>query len=181
MWTLHFVVVRDLSPESACRQVQSLTEGFGDEDNYYDILGCISEQNQVYKNPDVLDPSAPLGYESLANINQHMLQFINDAPGEVDFERVADFFRASAEERRVLLQQWHDAGQSAHFSWRRARGYCAHQAEVCLLANPGAFNVLEDTFNEYIYDQPGVTDFSNIRRTIAPEEQRYVVLRSTHN
>ena len=52
MHNLHYVVVKAETGEEACSEVESSIEDFGNENNWRNICGAVSQDNEVYKSLD---------------------------------------------------------------------------------------------------------------------------------
>jgi hypothetical protein len=144
MHNLHLVVVKDETPEDACRQVESFIEDFGNENNWRCIGGCVSEDNEVY-NHDSYSRWKPSdsAYNTIEKLNKQVSSWIK--PVDCYYKDVADKVNGGT--------KLEDLNSSELY---RLTKYIEHQYQVKDLGKEG-FNILEDEFYPYAYDECGVT------------------------
>lgn len=73
MRKLHFISVYSCNPAEACDTAETFISGYGNENNYYQIGGCISEEDEVYDydlTADVLPSHA--GYNTLKMVAEFL-------------------------------------------------------------------------------------------------------------
>ena len=77
MHNLHFIVIKAASPQKACDTVESEIQDWGNENNWRNIIGCVSEDDILYNNPhDSSSHFSEEGIETIEKINKWLDQYV---------------------------------------------------------------------------------------------------------
>lgn len=162
MHNLHLAVVKAESAKEACNYVESEISDFGNENNWRTICGAVSEANEVFIN-DKDGGYPPEADQTIESINAMVKQWFND-----------DTYTLAAKEKIAN-------GETDFTKWNsnelwQLKMYAEQLHELCDIPKDG-FNVLENTYYDYQYDQCGVTNMVNAEE----EGQLYVVFIDMHS
>ncbi len=162
MYNLHLAVVKAKSPKEACDYVESEISEYGDDNNWRTICGAVSEANEVFIN-DKDGSYPPEATETIESINSMVKGWFN----------VDDYILAVKE---IIAN-----GETDFTKWDRheiwlLKKYADQLYELCDIPKE-TFNVLENSYYGYKYDEFGVTNMVNKEE----EGQLYVVFISMHS
>jgi hypothetical protein len=145
MHNLHLVVVKANSAKEACENVEGFVEGFGNDNNYFEICGCISKSNRVYNTGNGRYSPESTEMTTIAKINKTVRAWMK---GSI-YTRIASEILKKAK-GKINLKKW---TSSELYSLKRL----AEHEFQCSFRRDKKFNVLENEFYEYQYDNCGVT------------------------
>jgi len=144
MHNLHYVRVKANSGEEACQFAESALMDFGNENNWRTMCGAVSQDNEVYNAGD--------GRYIPMNTNASVIEAIND---QVNGWIKDSFLGKIAEDKfakgETNLSEWESHELYSLSKWAN------HLAEANSYKDK-SFNVLEDSFFAYQYDELGVSD-----------------------
>lgn len=144
MHNLHLVRVKAESGQEACEGVESTIIDFGNENNWRCISGAVSEDNEVYDAGEGRYRPAENELTTIKLINEAVNRWIGSC-----------FYGSVAKEKlnnnEFNLDEW-----NAHELWSLSK-LAEHLSEAAEYRGK-QFNVLENTFFSYKYDECGVTD-----------------------
>lgn len=160
---LHFAVIRAESPKDACNTVENEIMEFGNENNWRTICGCVSEKNKVFVN-DKDGRYSPEGY-TIAKINRTVMGWMKSSY----FGHTAKN-KLSRSKKKIDLSTW-DA--QALFSLEKL---AKDLYQTLPYRNGKKFNVLEDEYYAYQYDECGVTQIET-----GDEGQIFIVFVDMHS
>ena len=141
MHNLHYCRVWAPDPETACQEVESQIMEWGNENNWRCIGGCVSQDNEIY----VHDTHSRWIPE-----DGHTIETINDM--------VTGWLIPS----KYYQEKFHNCvwgKEETPFDWYSAAEYCKHMYEKKVLGKD-TFDVLQDTFFEWVLDKCGVSDIA---------------------
>lgn len=174
MHNLHFVVVKAESGEEATFEVESHISDWGDEDNWRNICGAVSEDNEVYITGD--GRYAPEANETIERINATIAKWL-EVPNV--FEELLG--KGQKFEELTLSQL------------NRLRGYIGEVYEQKFIASNKAarqakgeklsdtFNVLTDSYRDWQYDECGVTNICDDVDPYSENAKTWVVFVDMHS
>ena len=174
MHNLHFVVVKAESGEEATAEVESHISHWGGEDNWRNICGAVSEDNEVYITGD--GRYAPKANETIESINATIAKWLE----------VPNVF----EELLGKGQKFEDLTASDLY---RLQKYIGEVYEQKLIASNKAarqtkgeklsdtFNVLTDSYRDFQYDECGVTDICDDVDPYSENAKTWVVFVDMHS
>jgi hypothetical protein len=164
MHNLHLVRVKANSGQEACKEVESAIIDFGNENNWRCICGAVSEDNEVYDAGEGRYRPAENYLTSIELINEAVNRWIGDC-----------FYGSVAKEKlnknETDLNEW-----NAHELWSLSK-YAEHLSEAHSYKDK-AFNVLEDIFFSYKYDECGVTD---LEWSVGDGDKHWIVFVDMHS
>jgi hypothetical protein len=143
---LHFVVTKASSPKEACDDVRNYIEDWGNDNNWRTIMGCVSEDDEVYQDekPDryVWDDTA-----TIEGINNLMRSEIDFDPNQ-GFDIVLE-----------LINNYKNGKDPGAPKWFLAKQFMEimYQKSPHLKDGKVNFNILEDSIWDHKYDEQGVT------------------------
>ena len=144
MHNLHYVRVIANSGEEACQKAESALMDYGTENNWRTMCGAVSEDNVVYNNID--GRYIPIATDAST------IEAIND---QVNGWLKGSFFGETArlkyEKGETNILEWNDIELWSLSKWSE------HMSEAYKFKEK-SFNVLEDNFYSYKYDECGVSD-----------------------
>jgi len=144
MHNLHFILVRASSGKNACQEAENEIIHFGTDNNWRTMCGAVSEDNEVYDAGDGRYRPNESDLTSIEKINECVNKWIdNSFYGSVAKDKY--------EKGETNLDEW-----DAHQLWSLSK-YANHLSEAHSYKGK-SFNVLEDTFFSYQYDECGVTN-----------------------
>lgn len=162
MHNLHLIRVKAESANEACKIVRRELEDFGNENNYYTICGCVSENDVVF---DLNEGRfSPKGF-TIEKINHMVNTWL--LPDETD----KSAYEKADSEKNVI-------------DWMFAKHYCNHMQQLCMLKEKGQlspvndFDVLKEKFYEYEYTQCGVTELDSFSEE---NDETYIVFVDMHS
>jgi hypothetical protein len=167
MHTLHLAVTMATSPEEACEAVHGYVQGYGGESNYYGIEGCVSQDDEIYLNEkDVswLDDEL----NTIKKLTETVKGWIFSG-GLVDHDKCIGLMDNARNGEKLKPHEWWEIKMHAE-----------HNQAVSRLEEPGRFNILKDTFKEYVYDDSGVTRMYCKDTGLGEDEKYYVVFINMH-
>lgn len=154
MHNLHFVVVTAESGEDACGVAQDLIEDFGSENNWRTICGAVSQDNEVYDAQDGrYRPNETTN--TIAKINKVVSGWM-ESTGFGDNakallakgKKIEDFDLQELFSLKCYAEHLYQVKSlKIHKKHQRLNG----------VKVSSKFNVLEDEFYSYSYDECGVT------------------------
>lgn len=144
MHNLHLVVVKANTPKDACDKVESYIVDFGDENNWRTICGCVSDKNKVYHTSDGrFEPDEHSN--TIEKINAMVMGWLK--PEEDYYDKKV---QAVIDGKKPI------SSLKTDMEWYGLEKYAAHMGARAK-TNTKNFNVLKDSFNDYQYDDNGVT------------------------
>ena len=177
MHNLHLVVVYAETPEDACINVEDSLMDFGTENNWRCIGGCVSEDNEIHDDdgdsrwyPSYTDNEGNKPYGSIEALNEMMRKHIKE---DNTFSHKKDLIEA-IDNGDKKLSEITDSMDLYYL-----KEYINNRSSTILLSNPSEFNVLEDEYKAYKYDDVGVTDLRWSEK--GEGEKTYVVFVDMHS
>lgn len=160
MHNLHLVVVKAENAKDACDTVETELSDWGNENNWRTICGCVSEDNEVYIQGDGRYP--PEKDDTIETINKMVTEWVNDT----------NHYGKQAEEKLKTepdITKWKpgELWSLQKYAEKLYNDYSIKGRE---------FNILEDSYYEYEYDECGVTQI-----TSDSEDKIYVVFVDMHS
>lgn len=145
MHNLHLIVLKANSAKEACRNASNFISDFGNDNNWREICGCVSKSGRVYDTGNGRYTPNSTKLTSIAKINRNVMKWMENAfLGEIAKEKLAKT------KGKVKLNTW--SSSDLYSLERLAR----HHYEALPFRNK-KFNVLEDNFFAYAYNECGVT------------------------
>lgn len=141
MHNLHFIVVKAETGEDACSEAESFLFDWGNENNWRTMCGAVSENNEIYNSGDgrwAPDEDS----DTIEKINTRVQGWI-----------LEDGYGRQAKEAFDAGKNVNDFTLSELWSLEH---YAKKLHERKSIGNK-PFNVLEDFYYEYEYDECGVT------------------------
>ena len=165
---LHFIITKASSAEEACKDVESFIEDWGTDNNWRTIMGCISEDNEVYAHDESLKYKWD-EYATIEKLNELMKNYIHFDPTDglnMVIEMINDY-KAGNEPpspRWLLCREVMDI---------------MYQKTPHMKNGKVNFNILEDSIYEYKYNEQGVshTGFNADEKDM----KKYVVFVDMHS
>jgi hypothetical protein len=145
MHNLHLVVVKANSAKEACESVEGFVEGFGSEDNWYEICGCVSKSNRVYNTGRGRYSPESAEMTTIAKINKAVRAWTK---GNIYTTIASEMLKKA--KGKINLKKW---TSSELYSLKRL----AEHEYQCSHIRDKKINVLEDEFYAYSYNECGVT------------------------
>ena len=146
MHLLHLAVTIATSPEDACSAVEGFIEDWGDENNWRNIEGCVSQDNECHIiDSSFLDDSL----NTVEKITNNVRKWMTDE---------SYYFTNEMELMKKAV-----AGETLdNNDWWKIEQYASHKSSVAKLKDyqkctPETFDIFKHTFNEYDYNENGVT------------------------
>lgn len=159
MHNLHLIRVESDTAEEACNAVESYISGWGDENNWYTICGCIGEDNEVYENSKDGRWTAE-EYGSIKALNKE----VNGWIGDDDLEKNA---------KKSLKKP---NAKKNSMDWYNIEKWAKEMGERVNL--PKKLDVLSDTYYDHEFNECGITE---IYDNETGEGKDYVVLVDMHS
>jgi hypothetical protein len=168
MHNLHLVTIVADSPEDACAEVESFIEDFGNENNWRTICGCVSENDEVHSTEDGRwTPDEETN--TIDKLNKMVQGWLT--PNE--YVRGQDVVKEIEGGKKFDEL---DNGQLHNL-----QAYVKEKINIFGL-NTENFNVLEDEYCSWEYDENGVTYCEWGRKRGRKEKgTKYVVLVDMHS
>lgn len=146
MHNLHLVRVLAENPQDACDIVDAELDNYGNENNFYSIVGCVSQNDEIFvlnKNDTFVENLKPI-----KEINEMVRNWMNYAFNHNNY--------------KALIQKSVNEPLSK-YEWLRIKEYAYHmyQIESFNSFNPNEeFDVLNDAHEFYCWkiEENGVTD-----------------------
>lgn len=177
MHNLHLILVHAETPEDACVNAEDFIMDFGTENNWRCIGGCVSEDNEItdmdeYSRwyPSYTDKEGNKPYGSIEALNEMMRRLVKN---DNTFSHKRDLIDA-IDNGDIKLSEITDSMDLYYL-----KQYIDNRRSTILLSNPEEFNVLEDEYKAYKYDEVGVTDLRWGEK--GEGEKTYVVLVDMHS
>lgn len=142
MHNLHYVVVKATSHEEAWSEVESYIVDFGNENNWRSICGSVREDNDV---KETGDGRYLVAGQTIQNINQSIMEDVNSV---TLYGQTGHDFIMSVEKGEKKLSE-----MTTHEWWSLSK-YAEHKYHSINVID---FDVLEDQYKPYMYDEYGVT------------------------
>lgn len=146
MHNLHFIKVHANSGEEACKLAEQSILDFGNENNWRTMCGAVSQDNEVYNSGDGRYSPAETEYTTIEAINECVSQWIKGS-------FYGETARLKYERGETNIMEWDAIELWALSKWAE------HLSEAHKFKD-NSFNVLEDTFFSYKYDECGVSNNS---------------------
>jgi hypothetical protein len=148
MHNLHFVKVKANSGEKACKEVENLLYDFGNENNWREFCGAISEDNEVYNSGEGRYQPKDTDIATIDQINQCVNEWMK-----------SNWYCKTAEEKftkgETNLSEW-----DSHELWSLSKW--AIQLSEAHSYKDRPFDCMQgDTFFSYKYDECGITDLTH--------------------
>ena len=144
MHNLHYVRIKANSGEEACQRAESALMDFGNENNWRTMCGAVSQDNEVYNSGDGRYSPAETDYTTIEGINECVSKWI-----EGSF--YGETARLKYEKGETNILEWNPIELWSLSKWAE------HLSEAHKFKDK-SFNVLEDSFFSYKYDECGVSD-----------------------
>lgn len=164
MHNLHLVVTNADSSKDACSDVESYIEDFGTENNWRTIEGCISEDNEVYI-ADENNRNSWITEEDFNTIDKLNKKVLEDKKNLFYQPEVPEILKRIANGKTVESTD----------AWK-AKEYL--KAYYDALPVDDKFDILQDSYREYQYDEFGVTHTGYKKMD---EQKTYVVFVNMHS
>jgi hypothetical protein len=139
MHSLHFIRLKAESPEDAFSIVENHLYDWGDENNWFSVLGCITPNNEVFSNSN----KSLEDFDTIDKINNLVNEWLTHNEENINsFELI---------KTKPTKASWTD--------WRNLRAYADLESyrSVC----GGSFNIFQDVLFEGDYDCSGVSSLYN--------------------
>jgi hypothetical protein len=146
MHNLHFIKVHANSGEEACKLAEQSLLDFGNENNWRTMCGAVSQDNEVYNDIDGRYIPISTDYTTIEGINQCVNEWIKGT-------FYGETARLKYEKGETNILEW-----DAIELWSLSK-WAEHLSEAYKFKDK-SFNVLEDTFFGYKYDECGVSNNS---------------------
>ena len=161
MHNLHFIVLHANSGEEACERAENLISNWGNENNWREFCGAVSENNVVYKSGR--GRFQPEDNMTIDECNKWMSVYIKDVDmGDVAQEKLRN--------GDTDLSTWH--------RWELYSLKClAEHMHESHGKNPEKFNVLTDHYYDWSFNHEGVTH-DNLHEG---DGERWVVFLDMHS
>jgi hypothetical protein len=143
---LHFIVVKAESGEDACLEAEYSIMGFGNENNWRTMRGAVSQDNEVYIASEGL--YQPDKDSTIAKINKTIEGWMQPS---FHSETTKNLLDKGKKVEDFNLQELYSLKKYADFLYQQEL-FKQRSGK-----NGDNFNVLEDSFYAYSYDEYGVT------------------------
>jgi hypothetical protein len=144
MHNLHFILVKAISGEEACKKAENEIMDFGTENNWRTMCGAVSQDNEVYNAGDGRYEPKDTDYQSIEAINNAVDKWTKDS-------FYGETAKIKFDKGETNLDEWNPIELWSLSKWAE------HLSEAHSYKER-SFNVLEDTFFSYKYDECGVSD-----------------------
>jgi hypothetical protein len=148
MHNIHFVKIKANSGEEACRMADNLLIDFGTENNWREMCGAVSEDNEVYNSGEGRYEPKDTNYQSIEKINETVSKWTKSS-----------FFGETAklkfEKGETNLSEW-----ESYELWSLSK-LAKHLSEAHSYRNRPFDCMKDDTFFAYQYDECGLTDLTH--------------------
>ena len=164
---LHFVVTKASSPKEACEDVQNYIEDWGNENNWRTIMGCVSENDEVYQ----FDKPGKYTWDengTIEKLNDLMKYYIEFDPNG-GFDMVIDTINSYKKGENPGAPKWLICREFMDIMYQKSPHIKDGKVN---------FNILEDSIYEYRYDEQGVTH-TNLNND--QDMKKYVVFVDMHS
>jgi hypothetical protein len=158
MHNLHLVVVRAESGEDACSEAESFLMDWGNENNWRTMCGAVSQDNEVYKASEGRhEPDE--NTNTIAKINKMVRGWFKSY---IYSETAKKLLAKGKKVENFNTQELYSLEKYAKFlyeikSIKQTKAYRRKNGEKV----SNQFNVLEDNFYAFSYDECGVTQTDN--------------------
>jgi hypothetical protein len=154
MHNLHFVVVRAENGEDACSEADNFLMDWGNENNWRTMCGAVSEDNEVYKASDGrYEPDE--NTNTIAKINKIIKGWLKT---DIYSETAKKLLAKGKKVEKFNRQELYSLQKYAKFLYeiktiKDTKAYRKKNGDKV----SNQFNVLEDDFYAFSYDECGVT------------------------
>ena len=145
MHNLHFIRVKADNPTDACNTVETTIEDWGTENNWRNIGGCVSSDNEVYRIYD--EESKFMNSRWVPDVDM-TIEKINIMCNE--WLKPSDYFK-------IQFDKCVDGKEESPYNWYGAKKYCEYMYQLMRLQGK-PFDVLQDEFYSWELNECGVTD-----------------------
>ena len=147
MHNLHFILVKAISGEEACKQAENEITDFGNENNWRTMCGAVSEDNEIFNSGDGRYEPKDTDYQTIEAINECVSKWIKSS-----------FFGETAklkfDKGETNLSEWNAIELWSLSKWAK------HLSEAHSYKDR-EFDILKgDTFYTCQFDECGATDFT---------------------
>lgn len=159
MHNLHLFLTTASSPKEACDNIENFILDWGDEDNWRTICGAFNvKTNELFVN-DVTGRWIPSTSDSVQYFNNLIQNQINDMLKEtVDFDTIIC--------------------DDSYSGWVELITFAKRRKELTTIQDKEKFDLLEEDFFDYQYDEFGVTHYDYDSSNL---ENSYLVLIDMHS
>ena len=161
MKNLHFISVYSSSPQDACETADVYVSGYGTEENYYRIGGCISESDEVYLH-DIGASHLP-DEERYCNLKMALAYLAQSLTPELD--------------KLGMIEEIVSKEPDWFFLSKQAR---LHD-EIKDVFDLEDINLFEDEFFGGMYEEVGLSQCPYDREYNHPDFKNYLVFVSMHS
>lgn len=147
MHNLHFISIKAISGEEACKKAENEIIDFGTENNWRTMCGAVSQDNEVYNAEDGRYEPKDTDYQSIEKINEVVSQWIKDS-------FYGETAKLKFEKGETNLSEWNGIELWSLSKWAK------HLSEAHSYKDR-EFDILKgDTFYTCQFDECGVTDMT---------------------
>lgn len=137
---LHIAVLRAENGKQACNIVGNEIESWGNENNWRQLIGAVSQKGEVYKNPDYSGGTDELDENSLQ-------EFLDDLLG--------------APMTHIAFKELANKNEPMSVSdWYNIRVYAEYMAELACLGENEEFDIWRHEFFAWDFGKMGVTQMN---------------------
>jgi len=143
MHSLHFAVIKADSGEEACNAVESYIMDWGNENNWRNICGCVSDKNEVYVHDDGgrWHPDNE-EFNTIEKLNKIATNWIAPDPDEIV-------------KVNLLIQKLSKKGKLSRNEWYTIKMYAKSMVDI---NNRKSIKILSDEFSPHEFDANGITN-----------------------
>jgi hypothetical protein len=147
MHNLHFILVKAISGEEACKKAENEIIDFGTDNNWRTMCGAVSQDNEVYDAGDGRYEPKDTDYQCIEKINEVVSQWIKDS-------FYGETAKLKFEKGETNLDEWNPIELWSLSKWAK------HLSEAHSYKDR-EFDILKgDTFYTCQFDECGVTDMT---------------------
>jgi hypothetical protein len=147
MHNLHFILVKAISGEEACKKAENEIIDFGTDNNWRTMCGAVSQDNEVYNAEDGRYEPKDTDYQSIEKINEVVTQWIKDS-------FYGETAKLKFEKGETNLSEWNGIELWSLSKWAK------HLSEAHSYKDR-EFDILKgDTFYTCQFDECGVSDMT---------------------
>ncbi len=175
---LHLVVIKSDSAESACDIVENETFDFGDDNNWFTVVGAVSQDDEVHVKED--ETSFMENLETIEKINAHIRKELASLTNENGYSRGRDLLNILIAGNKKIEdldgQDWYSIKEFAHDMSNKFNFEGEDKSTT--------FDVLKgDQYKFGHYDEFGVTQHYSMLEdgASAEDEKTYVVFIDMHS
>jgi hypothetical protein len=178
MHNLHLVRINATSPEQACNQVENEVMDFGNENNWRSIGGCVSEDNEIYDH-DSYSRWSPSNetedgikvYGSIEALNERVREWLKSDQEEYYRKDLIDAIDSGEKKLSEITDRMELYAIGEYIEKRKGLTELTKAFDE--------FDVLEDEYRGYKYDECGLTSMDYSEK--GEGEKTYIVFIDMHS